>query len=170
MECYGCGKAKKHDLSILVTPPSVTCTMAKPDLPKLHRSCIGSKQPKRSTDRCKLRLPRSSYHWTTRDSDGLPTALSAPTWIKDIRETNTHGVMIDGGKPSFSWTGSGRWLSALYLDPGSLRGLRVAVPVDWVDKVQEARGLALAGSCILHRLGQVERHGAMDLSRCCMQP
>lgn len=165
MECYGCGKAKKHDLSILVTPPSVTCTMAKPDLPKLHRSCIGSKQPKRSTDRCKLRLPRSSCHLTTRDSDGLPTAPSAPTWIKDIRETITHGVMMDSGKPSFSRTSS-----LLYLDRGSLRGLRVAVPVDWVDKVQEARGLALAGSCILHRLGQVERHGAMDLSRCCMQP
>lgn len=148
-----------------MTPPSVTCTMAKPDLPKLHRSCIGSKQPKRSTARCKLRLPRSSYHLTTRCSDGLATALSAPTWIKDIRETNTHGVMMGGGKPSVSRTGS-----LLYLDRGSLRGLRVAVPVYWVDKVQEARGLALAGSCILHCLGQVERHGAMDLSRCCMQP
>lgn len=50
-----------------------------------------------------------------------------------------------------------------------MRDLRVSVPVDWVVEVQQARGLALAGSCILHRLGQVERH-AMDLARCCMQP
>lgn len=68
-------------------------------------------------------------------TDSLGTVLAAPTGINDIGATPKALLLLQ----MLMLQEMFRYLSALR-GPGSMRDLRVSVPVDWVVEMQQARG------------------------------